>query len=245
MRNQQLFEAPFVSENGKDDCSKYVSNQWNSRYHWRYCQGTPCIDSNGRQSTCIRPGAGKCLCKRCQGEAPPPLNPRSGSNPTYKVRSLFEAPFPSQATGSSTSTQKNYMDAMTAPPFQPLSGGRRGSVRTGVSSWPSLLKRAIQAIQTATQHLRPPTDIRRFDIALFQAESLLQNAMKEIRRVMSGSRQFAVLDQLGNAMVRIQAARAQARGASIYGGRSLVDPRISLHGAINHIQQARQAVGLQ
>lgn len=86
MRNQQLFEAPFGSEVGTDTCSKYVSSQSNSPDHWRFCQGKPCIDSNGRRSICSRSGAGKCMCKRSQGEAPPPLNPN------YESQWLFELP---------------------------------------------------------------------------------------------------------------------------------------------------------
>ncbi len=63
MQNQQLFEAPFVSEVGTNYCSK-----------------------------CIRSGAGKCMCKRCQGEVPPPLNPRAYSKPSSEAQWLFEAP---------------------------------------------------------------------------------------------------------------------------------------------------------
>jgi hypothetical protein len=103
----------------------------------------------------------------------------------------------------------------------------------------------MRAIKNAIQHLGPPINIRDFDASLRQAEALLQNAMQEARRVMSGSRQFAVLDQLSNAVIRIQAAKSQARGASVFGGQSLIDPKTSLNGAINHIQQARQVVGLQ
>jgi hypothetical protein len=55
------------------DCSAYISTKSNSPYHWRYCQGSPCIDERGRRSICIRPGAGKCICKRSNGEEPPPL----------------------------------------------------------------------------------------------------------------------------------------------------------------------------
>lgn len=91
MQNQPLFEAPFASEVG-NDCSKYVSSQWNSRYHWRFCQGIPCLDSNGRQSICIRPGTGKCMCKRCQGEAPPPLNPKTYATLNHEAQWLFELP---------------------------------------------------------------------------------------------------------------------------------------------------------
>jgi hypothetical protein len=108
MRNQQLFEAPFVSEIGRDDCSKYVSTQWNSRYHWRYCQGTPCIDSNGRQSTCIRSGAGRCMCKRSRGEAPPPLNPN------------FEAVFPIQTAHYVASIQENSGNSEALLEFEDL-----------------------------------------------------------------------------------------------------------------------------
>lgn len=215
MQKQQLFEPLFVSQVNTNNYSK-----------------------------CTRSGAGKCMCKRCQGAALP-LNRNSSSNPGYGERWLFEAPFPSQTAHSSASTQENYMDAMTAPPFRSIPGGRKGRVRRDISPWPSLLKRAMQAIQNAMRHLGPPLNSRDFDLALLQAETLLKNAMQEAKRVMSGARQSDVLDQLSNAVVRIQAARAQARGASIFGGRSLIDPKISLHGAINHIQQARQAVGLQ
>lgn len=91
-QSQWLFEVPFVSE---------VSE---------YC-------SKG-----IRSRAGKCMCRRCQREAPSPLNPNSGSNLGYEKQWLFEASFPSQSAHYSASTQENFMDAMAAsqsssPPF--------------------------------------------------------------------------------------------------------------------------------
>lgn len=60
MRNQQLFEAPFVSEVGTNYCSK-----------------------------CISSGAGKCICKRCQSEASPPFK-RTYSKRSYETQWLFE-----------------------------------------------------------------------------------------------------------------------------------------------------------
>lgn len=194
---------------------------------------TPFVSEMGTTyySKCTRSGTGKCMCKRCRGDISPSLSP-NGSNPGYAAQWLFEPPFPSPGVHHSASTQERYGDAMSSPPFR------------AISSWPSLLKRAIQAIQNAMRHLVPPGNMRGFDIALLQAETFLENAMKEARKVMAGSRQFAVLDQLSNAVIRIQAARAQARGSSIFGGRSLIDPKMSLYGAINHIQQARRAVGL-
>jgi hypothetical protein len=54
------------------------------------------------------------------------------------------------------------------------------------------------------------------------------------------------MDQLSNALIRIQAARAQASGSSLIpGARSSIDPKVSIRGAIAHIRAARQAVGLQ
>jgi hypothetical protein len=52
---------------------------------------------------------------RCQREASPPLNPKSGSNLGYEKQWLFEASFPSQSVHYSASTQENFMDAMAAP----------------------------------------------------------------------------------------------------------------------------------
>jgi hypothetical protein len=126
-----------------------------------------------------------------------------------------------------------------------LPGGRGGRVRADVSSWPSLLNRSIQVLELALRHLGPPLNVSNFNTALTQAEGLLNQAGQEVRRVMSGARQTAVLDQLSNAATRIQAARAQTSGSSLLGGRSLIDPGTSVRDAIEHIRNAQNAVGLR
>ena len=115
-----------------------------------------------------------------------------------------------------------------------------------ISPWPSLLRRAHQALQKALRALGPPLYARSFHNALNHAESLILQAAREIGRVMSGSRRSQVLNQLSNALIRIRAARAQARGGSLIpGARSLINPSISVRGAIAHVRQARQTVGLK
>jgi hypothetical protein len=69
MRNQALFEAPFVSEVSTKYCSK-----------------------------CSRLGAGKCVCKRCMGEASPSFNTRAYSKPNDEAQWLFEAPSSTHAS---------------------------------------------------------------------------------------------------------------------------------------------------
>jgi hypothetical protein len=86
MQNQQLFETPFISEFGANSCSK-----------------------------CAGMGAGKCMCKRCQGEAPPSFRLISRSKPGCEAQWLFESPFHRQIPHSSISTQESYMDAMVVP----------------------------------------------------------------------------------------------------------------------------------
>ncbi len=114
-----------------------------------------------------------------------------------------------------------------------------------ISPWPRLLNRAIYALQRAIHYLGPPANARGFNNALYQARALISYAAREVSKVMSGSRQARVMEQLGNAMIRIRAARAQARGGSLLpGSRSLISPKVSLRGAINHIRSARNAVGL-
>jgi hypothetical protein len=141
------------------------------------------------------------------------------------------------------------LDAMIDAALESLPGGRGGRVRTDISPWPSLLNRTMQALQRAIGFLVPPITPRSLNNALYQidgAEALLNSAGREIRRVMSGAQRTAVLDQLSNAVIRMQAARGQARGRStLVPGRSLIDPRMSLRGAIEHIRYARDAVGLR
>jgi hypothetical protein len=62
MQNQQLFEAPFVSE----------------------------VGTNGR-SKCNGAGAGRCACKRCQSAALPFSNSRIDSQSSQEAQWLFEA----------------------------------------------------------------------------------------------------------------------------------------------------------
>lgn len=115
-----------------------------------------------------------------------------------------------------------------------------------ISPWPSLMRRAIQALQNALQALGPPVNQRAFNNALHHAEALIQRAAQEMRKVTSGNRLNQVMDQLGNALIRIRAARAQASGSSLLpGARSLIDPKVSTRGAIAHIREARQAIGLK
>jgi hypothetical protein len=142
---------------------------------------------------------------------------------------------------------RDELDAMIDEALQLFPGGSGGRVRTDISPWPSLLNRSIAALRTAIRHLGPPLNTRLYNTALNEAEALLNHTGQEVRRIMSGTRQTAVLDQLNNAAIRIQVARAQSRGRSAFvaGGRSLIDPRISLRGAIGHIQNARDAVGLR
>jgi hypothetical protein len=135
------------------------------------------------------------------------------------------------------------LDAMIGLP-----GGIGGRVRRDISPWPSLMNRTIQALQRAIGFLASPITPSSLNSALHQingAEALLNSAGREIRRVMSGTQRTAVLDQLSNAAIRIEAARQQARGRSLIGGRSLLDPRTSLRGAIEHIRNARDAVELR
>lgn len=115
-----------------------------------------------------------------------------------------------------------------------------------VSPWPSLIHRAKRSLQKALRTLGPPINAKQFNHALNHAEELIRLATREVQRVMLGSRRNRVLDQLGNALMRIRAARAQARGRSLIpGGRSLINPKVSVRGAIEHLRLARQAVGLQ
>jgi hypothetical protein len=139
------------------------------------------------------------------------------------------------------------LDTMIDEALQLLPGDRGRRVRTDISPWPSLLNRSIQALRTAIRHLGPPLNTRMFTSVLNEAEALLNDADRQMRRVMSGARQTAVLGQLNNAVIRIQAARAQASGSSAFipGGRSLIDPGTSLRGAIEHIRNAQNAVGLR
>lgn len=111
-----------------------------------------------------------------------------------------------------------------------------------ISPWPRLLKQAIRALQRA---LLVPANTQTFTNRLYQAQQVLNQAAREVRKVMSGSRLRRVMDQLSNAVIRIDAARAQARGHSLVGGgRSSIDPKVSVRGAIAHIRQAQDAVGL-
>jgi hypothetical protein len=232
MQSQHLFETPFVLGVGIDDCSKYVSSKWKSSYHWQRCHGTLCKDFQGRRGRCIRPGAGKCICRSSEGDEPPPFNPNY-----YEAQWLFETPFVSEVAHFSASTPESYME------FRP------------VSLWPRLLNQATQAIKTSITHLKPPQNLRAFDNALNSAKYLLNKAAIEIQKVIknspSVSRQSKVLDHIVNALIRIDAARAQSRGASLTslwggsGGRSLLDPEGSLFVAIESIQLAREAIGLQ
>jgi hypothetical protein len=142
------------------------------------------------------------------------------------------------------------LDAMIDAALEALPGGRGGRVRTDISPWPSFLNRTMEALRRAIGFLTPPITPSNLNNALAQiirAEAFLSIAGREIRRVMSGAQRTAVLDQLSNAAIRMQAARGQARGSStlIPGTRSLIDPRISLRGAIQHIRYARDAVGLR
>ena len=142
------------------------------------------------------------------------------------------------------------LDAMIDAALESFPGGRGGRVRTDISPWPSLLNRTVQALQRAIGFLAPPITPRSLNNALYQidgAEALLNNAAREIGRIMSGAQRIRVLDQLSNAAIRIRAARGQARGRSAFvpGGRSLIDPRTSLRGAIEHIGYARDAIGLR
>ena len=142
------------------------------------------------------------------------------------------------------------LDAMIDEALASFPGGRGGRVRTDISPWPNLMNRTIQALQRAIGFLAPPITPSNLNNALAQiirAEAFLSSAGREIRRVMSGVQRTAVLDQLSNAAIRMQAARGQARGSStlIPGARSLIDPRVSLRGAIQHIRYARDAVGLR
>jgi hypothetical protein len=141
----------------------------------------------------------------------------------------------------------NHFDSMADEALRSIPGSRGGRVRTDISPWPSLLNRSIQALQAAIRHLGPPLNPRLYNAALNEAEALLNDAGREVRRIMSGARQSRVLDQLSNAAIRIRAARSQARGRSAFvpGGRSLIGPGTSLRGAISHIQAAQNAVGLQ
>jgi acyl carrier protein phosphodiesterase len=116
-----------------------------------------------------------------------------------------------------------------------------------VSPWPKLLNQATQAIQNAITHLKSPQNLKAFDNALTSAEYLLNQTAREIQKVIADSpsvpRRSTVLRHLGNAWTRINAARSQARGTTNFGGRSFIDPAISLHGAIEQIRLARQAIG--
>jgi hypothetical protein len=145
----------------------------------------------------------------------------------------------------SANRYENNLDTMIDQAFRVISGGRGGRVRTDISPWESLMNQTIQAIQIAIRHLQSPRNLGMFYNALRQATILLNRTGAEVRRAMSGSRQTAVLDQLGNAAVRLQAAGAQATGRSILGGRSFLDPATSLQTAIGNVRAARDAVGLR
>jgi hypothetical protein len=132
------------------------------------------------------------------------------------------------------------LDAMIGLP-----GGRGGRVRRDISPWPSLMNRTIQALQKAIGFLTPPINLNSALGHINGAEALLNSAGREVRRVMSGAQLTAVLDQLSNAAIRIQAARKQAQGGSLIGGISLLDPRMSLKVAIENIRYARDAVNLR
>lgn len=229
MLDRQLFEAPFISGISINNCSKYVSNKLNDFYHWQRCHGSPCKDSQGRIGRCIRPGAGKCICRSSEGDEPPPVNPNY-----YEAQWLFEAPFVSEVAHFSASNPESHMEFRS------------------ISPWPRLLNQATQAIKTAITHLKPPQNLRAFDNALNSAKYLLNKAAIEIQKVIknspSVSRQSRVLDHVVNALIRIDAAIAQSRGASLWGrpgSRSLLDPQDSLLTAIESIQLAREAIGLQ
>jgi hypothetical protein len=225
MQNQHLFEAPFISEVGIDDCSKYVSSKWNSSYHWQRCHGTLCKDSQGRRGRCVRLGAGKCICRSSEGDEPPPSNPNY-----YEAQWLFEAPFISEVAHSST--PENHMEFRS------------------ISPWPRLLNQAMQSIRKAITHLKSPPNVQSFDNALISAEYLLHQAATEIQKVIKDSpsvpRQSRIIDHLRNASTRIDSARKQARGTSIVeGGRSIINPATSLKLAAGQIQLAQQAIGLK
>jgi hypothetical protein len=127
-----------------------------------------------------------------------------------------------------------------------IAGGQQGAVRTTLSPWLRLLGNARSALRNALAAWNS-SNINRFLSALNQAEANLQNAGVEIRRITSGTRQVDVLDALSNAVIRVRAAREQARGGSLFvpGGRSLIGPEVSLQAALGNVQQARAAIGLQ
>jgi hypothetical protein len=115
-----------------------------------------------------------------------------------------------------------------------------------ISPWPSLLRQADAALQKALRALGPPANSRNFTHALSYAEALIYRAARELRRVTSSFRQNRILDHLGNTLMRIRAARAQAAGSSLIpGARSFIDPKVSIRGAIEQLRLARQAVGLR
>lgn len=144
------------------------------------------------------------------------------------------------------------LDAMIDEALQLLPGG--GGPGSGgprpLSPWLDLLNQTVQALERAIGYLNSPDAPGSLDNTLNQiemAEANLNLAGQEIQKVISGDRQTRVMDRLSNAAIRIQAASAAVVGESAFvpGGRSLIDPRTSLQGAISHIQAARNAVGLQ
>jgi ABC-type transporter Mla subunit MlaD len=112
------------------------------------------------------------------------------------------------------------------------------------SPWPGLLNRARQSLQRAINHLNPPITPRSLNNALYQidgAEALLNDAWREVNRVMTGTQKTRVLEYLSEANFTILEARAQARGESPFvpGARYLTNPITKLHGAIAHIRTAQ------
>jgi hypothetical protein len=90
-----------------------------------------------------------------------------------------------------------------------IPGGQSGRARRDISPWPRQLNQARALIQRAIQHLGPPTNPGAFRLALDGAGNAIQNARREVKRVMAGERQTKVLGALNEAVKRINQARLQ------------------------------------
>jgi hypothetical protein len=108
-----------------------------------------------------------------------------------------------------------------------------------------LLRQAQAAIRRALETYRAGNR-QAMTNAIRQAYSLLQQARREVSRVMSGQRATQVGNMISNAYWRLAAAQeAATTGRSIYGrGRSLLGADVHLSAALSAVQAAVQAVGL-
>ena len=172
----------------------------------------------GNQGTCSWCGIGLgCRCGGAEVVFPPPQTWTLGS----RVADEFD---------------DGDLDALIDAAVGPLSRWPRP-----LSRWPRLLRQAQEAIQLARAAYRAGNHRTMLD-EIGRAERLLQQAYREVSRVMSGQRATQVLDMISRALERLAAARAAATGRNIY---SVAGVETFLGAAWSAVRSAVQAVGLE